>query len=203
MELELYIIGIISVFTGAVYGAYFALKEKMDIFGIFVSAFLAAVAGGTLREIMFNTLPIYFYDANFIYAIIAATIFTITIYKCFHRIETIALLFDAVGLVTFAFIGAEKATSEGLGTIGIVFFATLTAIGGGMVRDIVFNKTPTIMYNNEVYALIAVLLGITYSLFQEYMNMIWAIHILLGFFFFIRVFVIFFPPRVWNPSSEI
>ena len=199
MEQELYILDIIGTFAFAMYGSYFALEKKFDILGISVAAFLTAFGGGTIREILLNNIPFYLYDMNYIIAIIVAIIFTIFIFKKFDKIQQFALFIDSIGLVTFAFIGASKASEFGFGIFGITFFAAINAVGGGALRDVVLNKIPQIMYY-DCYASIAILLGITYSLLNEYMINTWWANGVIGIFLCIRLLSIVYKVNLWKPK---
>lgn len=201
MPHEIIILDLIGTFAFAMYGSYFALKKDFDIFGIFLSAFLTAVGGGTLREVILGHIPFYLYDMRYIAGILLAVIFTIVIYKRFHKIQTFALLLDSVGLVTFAFIGASKASEIGLGLFAVIFFATITAVGGGVIRDLVLNEIPKIAYS-DFYASVAILLGLLYGVAGDNMqNFFWA-NTLIGFCLVIRVLAITNKIHLWKPNTE-
>ena len=195
---EIYILDLIGTFAFAIYGSYFALNKNFDIFGISVCAFLTAVGGGTIREIILNNVPFYFYDMNYILAIILGILTTILIYSKFHKIKFFALFFDSVGLVTFAFIGASKASEIGLGVFAITFLATITAVGGGVIRDLILNEIPKIMHY-DFYASVALLLGLIYGLSGDKMeNIFWA-NLLIITCLIVRLFVIFYKVNLWRP----
>ncbi len=200
MMQEIYILDLIGTFAFAIYGSYFALRKNFDIFGIFVSAFITAVGGGTLRELILNRSLFYFYDMNYLLMVVIGVIFTVIIYKKFHKIKTFALFLDSVGLVTFAFIGASKASELGLGVFAITFIAVITAVGGGVLRDLILDKTPTIMHNG-FYASVAIFLGLIYGFSGTQMeNAIWA-NLLLFLCLVIRGFVIIYKINLWKPSK--
>jgi len=202
MMQEIYILGLIGTFAFAIYGSYFALKKDFDIFGVFVAAFFTAVGGGTLREMILGNVPFYFFDMNYIVAIIVAVILMIIIYKKFHRIKTFAIFLDSVGLVTFAFIGASKASEMGLGIFAIASMATVTAVGGGILRDLLLNKTPEIMYRDS-YAIVAVFLGLVYGLAGDRMESIFWANLLIAFCLAIRVLVVFYKINLWKPKNKV
>lgn len=203
MSQELYILGLIGTFAFAVYGSYYAIQQKCDILGIFIAAFLTALGGGTVRDVILGRTPQYFYDTTYIYVIIAAIISTILVYEVFNSISKYALVLDSIGLVTFAFVGANIAYASGMHSIfAIAFFATLTSAGGGMLRDISLNKMPEVMYR-DFYASTAIVLGIVYSIFASHMNnVLWA-NVLIILCLIVRLTVIFFNIHLWNPSKYI
>ena len=200
MGYEIYILDLIGTFTFAVYGSYYALKKDFDIFGIFVSALLSGLGGGTIREILLHKTPFYFYDTNYILAIILAVAFAVPIYKKFNKIKTYMLLLDSIGLVTFAFIGASIGAKSDLGIFAITFLATITAVGGGVLRDITLNKVPQVMYY-DFYASVAILLGITYGIFAQYMSSILWANLLILAFLGIRIIVVIYNINLWKPRT--
>ena len=199
MQTPLYFLDLIGTFSFAVYGTYFALRKGFDIFGIFVAAFLSALGGGTIREIILGNLPFYFFDMRYVLAVVLGVALAISIYRQFHKIKTFALLLDSLGLVTFAFIGASMGAQMGLGIFAIVFLATITAVGGGVLRDILLSKSPQIM-QRDFYASVAVVLGLIYALAPNQMQNICGAGALLTFCFTLRVLVIHFKVNLWKPK---
>jgi len=164
---EIYILDLIGTFAFAVYGAHVALERQFDIFGIFVSAFLTAFGGGTLRELILGNIPFYFYDNNYIFVCLAGYAFSIAVYKIFYKINKYMIVVDAVGLSTFALIGAQKAYEANLGAFAIIFLATITAVGGGLLRDISIREVPQILHR-EFYASPAIFLGVCFAIYFKF-----------------------------------
>lgn len=195
---EIYILDLLGTFTFAFYGAYVGMRKKFDIFGIFVLAFLTAVGGGTLRELFFNSFPAYFSDMNYLAVILFGIVCSIILYPTFSKISKYALIIDAVGLVTFAFIGASRASDAGLGAFAIILLATITAVGGGLLRDITISETPQIFYK-DIYATPAIILGILYVLFENSIHNPWAIWGILLTALACRLCAIYFKINLWGP----
>lgn len=101
------------------------------------------------------------------------------------------LILDAVGLTTFAFIGAAKGIEANLGFFGAVFFAVLTPVGGGILRDIVANRAPSVFLTKDFYVGPVLISGILHYLFKDYMREPFAVTSLLIVIFAIRVAAIF------------
>lgn len=198
---EIYILDIVGTFAFAVYGAHVAIKKEFDIFGIFVSAFLTAFGGGTLREFILGNIPFYFYDNNYIFVCLAGCIFSIAVYKVFNKISRYVLLVDAIGLSTFAFIGAEKADEAGLGVFAIIFLATMTAVGGGLLRDITIREVPQILHR-DFYASPAMFLGASFAILREYRHNALFIGFLIFLTFALRLCAIHFRFSLWRPWSK-
>ena len=198
---EIYILDLIGTGAFAIYGSYLALKNRFGIIGIFICAFLTAVGGGSIREVLLGNIPFYFVDNNYIIVILSGILFSLVIHKFFHRVESWILTLDAVGLVTFAFIGASKADELSLGIFAIVFFATITAVGGGILRDFVLHKVSNIMYQDS-YASIAILCGFLYAISGEMMSNLTNVNLLLALCFSLRLTAIYSNLTVWRPWEK-
>ena len=202
MAQELYILDLMGTFAFALYGAYFALKERFDIFGIFLCAFLTAVGGGTIREMILDSTPAYFSDTNYVLTIAVGTLLAIFLFEKFHRIRRFALILDALGLAVFAFIGASRAHESHFGIFATALLAMVTAVGGGVLRDVIMNKVPEIM-KRDFYASAAILEGIIYGMFPESMNHILWANLLLVACFAMRLLAIFFQIDIWSPRGRV
>ena len=198
---EIYFLDLLGTFTFAAYGAYVGQKRRFDIFGIFACAFLTGLGGGTIREIILGNTLFYFSDYNYIYAIIAGTVVSIVIYTNFEKISRYMLIVDAVGLTTFALIGAAKAAQAQLGAFAIIFLATATAVGGGLLRDVSIREVPQIFYR-DFYASPAIFLGIIYSIFRDFMHRPLCIYALITCTFLLRLAAIYFKIDLWGPRRK-
>lgn len=171
--------------------------------GIYIAAYLTALGGGTVRDVILGRMPRYFSDYAYVLVILAAIAVTILIYRIYSSIRRVALVLDSIGLVTFAFIGASIAYASGLHNVfAVAFFATVTAAGGGMLRDITLNQLPEIMYR-DFYASVAIVLGIFYAMFAEQMtSVVWA-NVLILSCLAVRLAVIAFNIHLWNQSKYL
>jgi uncharacterized membrane protein YeiH len=198
---HIYILDLLGTFTFAAYGTYVALKRKFDILGIFICAFLTALGGGTIREIILGNIPFYFYDNSYVIVILGGIAFSIVYYQRFHVINKYMLVVDAIGLSAFAFIGASKAAEAGLGAFAVIFLATANAVGGGLARDIVIRETPQILYK-DFYASPAVFLGVLYSIFRASIsNPVYA-YVLIFSAFALRLTAIYLRISLWRPYGK-
>jgi uncharacterized membrane protein YeiH len=159
--LILLLLDYLGTFAFAISGALKAARKGMDLFGLAVLAIVTAIGGGTLRDVLLSERPFWLTDANYLYLALLATLAVAALYRLVSRYETLLLWFDAVGLGTFTVIGASRAMEGGVGLIGTVFFACLTTIGGGMLRDVLAGDVPVVL-KREVYALAAVLGALLY-----------------------------------------
>lgn len=151
----------LGTFAFAISGALKAARKEMDLFGLTVLAIVTAIGGGTLRDVMLGQRPFWLTDFSYIYLSLLGTAAVAALYRLVSRFETLLLWFDAVGLGTFTVIGASRAMGAGVELTGTVLFACLTAIGGGMLRDVLAGDVPVVL-RREIYALAAVLGALLY-----------------------------------------
>jgi len=137
----------------AVTGAFKAIEHKADIVGIIILATITGVAGGTIRDIILGkTLPNSLVDPIYVIITIISAIVLFFLYSKLRQHWNIFLKFDALGLGIFTVIGATFAYNlVGMNFLVIVLSGMLTAIGGGILRDIFVNQTP-IVFVKELYA---------------------------------------------------
>ena len=137
----------------AVTGAFKAIEHKADIVGIIILATITGVAGGTIRDIILGkTLPNSLIDPAYVIITVISAIVLFFLYSKMRKHWNIFLKFDAIGLGVFTVIGATFAYNlVGMNFLVIVLAGMLTAIGGGILRDIFVNQTP-IVFVKELYA---------------------------------------------------
>ena len=161
------IIGIISF---ALSGFLIAIHYKLDILGVFISAFLTALGGGVIRDAIAGRTP-YIFNHDLPIILVVATVLIALIFKL-HKIsnlegKTAFILLDAIGLSSFAITGSLVAIESEFNFLGIVILAFLTAVGGGTTRDILINKIPFILVS-EFYATVAMSVGVIIYILNEY-----------------------------------
>jgi len=143
----------------AVTGASKAISHKADIFGIIVLATVVGVAGGITRDVIFGRFPTAFSDPIYVGITVITGITMFFLYSYFKKRMNIWLIFDAIGLGVFSIIGASIAYQiVGLDFLSMLFAGVITAIGGGILRDVFVRDIP-IVFVKEVYA-IASIIGI-------------------------------------------
>jgi len=143
----------------AVTGASKAIAHKADIFGIIVLATVVGVAGGITRDVIFGRFPTAFSDPIYVSMTVITGIVMFFLYSYFKKRMNIWLVFDAIGLGVFSIIGASIAYQiVGLDFLPMLFGGVITAIGGGILRDVFVRDIP-IVFVKEVYA-VASIIGI-------------------------------------------
>jgi len=143
----------------AVTGASKAIEHKADIFGIIVLATVVGVAGGITRDVIFGRFPTAFSDPVYVSITVITGLVMFFLYSYFKKRMNVWLIFDAIGLGVFSIIGASIAYQiVGLDFLPMLFGGIITAIGGGILRDVFVREIP-IVFVKEVYA-VASLIGI-------------------------------------------
>ncbi len=159
LEVYIYILDLIGTAAFAVTGALKAVEHKADIFGIIVLATVVGIAGGVTRDVIFGKFPNSLQDPIYIGITISVGIAIFFLFSHFRKRLNVWLVFDAVGLGVFSVVGATVAYEiSGLSFLPILFGGMITAIGGGILRDIFVQEIP-IVFVKEVYA-VASLVGI-------------------------------------------
>jgi uncharacterized membrane protein YeiH len=163
-----YLLDIIGTMAFAMSGALTAMKKKMDPFGVFIIAFVTAVGGGTLRDVLIGRTPVgWMRDLNYVYVIILGFVITIIFRKSLDKLRKSLALFDTIGLGVFTLIGIQKGIEFNLHPLICVALGTLTACFGGVIRDILCTEIPVI-FRKEVYATICILGGIVFFTLREF-----------------------------------
>ena len=163
-----HLLDIIGTMAFAMSGALTAMNKKMDPFGVFIIAFVTAVGGGTLRDIMIGRTPVgWMLDLKYVYVIIIGFVLAIIFRKKFDRLRTSLFLFDTIGLGVFTLIGLEKGINIGLHPVICLALGTMTACFGGVIRDILCTEIPVI-FRREIYATICILGGIIFFILREF-----------------------------------
>lgn len=152
-EVFIYVLDLFGTMAFAVTGAFKAIEKKFDIVGIIILATITGLAGGTIRDIIIGKVPPNSIADPAYIAITVATGFVI--FLLFSRLKkhwNLFLKFDAIGLGVFTIIGATFAYNIfGLNFLAIAFAGIVTAIGGGILRDVFVQDTP-IIFVKELYA---------------------------------------------------
>jgi uncharacterized membrane protein YeiH len=162
------ILDILGTMAFAISGALTAINKKMDPFGVFVIAFVTAVGGGTLRDVLIGHTPVgWMKDLDYVYVIIAGFFITLIFRKKLDKLRVSLFLFDTIGLGVFTLIGLEKGIENGLHPVICIALGTMTACFGGVIRDILCNEIPVI-FRKEIYATICIVGGCFFFLLRNW-----------------------------------
>lgn len=162
----IFVLDIIGVVAFAISGVLTAMRKKMDGFGIFIIAFVTALGGGTLRDMLIDAPIIWMQNTFYIYVIIGTVIFSIAYRAKLVYLRRSLSFFDTLGLAIFTIIGLEKALQAGFSPEICIATGTMTACFGGVIRDILSNKIP-IIFHKEIYATACIIGGMVYFLLHS------------------------------------
>ena len=161
-------IDILGTIAFAISGVLIALNKRMDAFGVFIIAFVTAVGGGTLRDILIGQTPVFWMkDMTFIYVIFGATVLAILLRHKINYLRKSLFLFDTIGIGLYTVLGIEKGLNAELHPIICIALGTMSASFGGVIRDILCNEIPVI-FRKEVYATACILGGLVYFLLLQF-----------------------------------
>lgn len=189
----LHFLFILGICVEAITGAIAAGRKKMDFFGVLLIAFITALGGGTVRDVLFDTYPITWVShPEYLLFTSLCAFLTIFIAHSLARVMKVFLILDALGLATFVIIGTQKVLSHGMPASVAVISGMVTGICGGMLRDILCNDIPLVL-RKELYAVIA-LGGALFYIILAYAHVPRSINILvtLCVIFIARLLAIFF-----------
>ncbi len=148
----IYFLDILGTFAFAISGALVASKKEFDLFGVIIIAFATAVGGGMLRDVLINAHPInWIGDLNYVWTIFAAVIFTFLFKSKIAPLSKTMFLFDTIGIGVFTLLGTQKSLLIGLHPFVALIMGMISAVMGGVIRDILTNDVPLI-FKKEIYA---------------------------------------------------
>ena len=167
------IVNSVGIIAFACSGVFKGLKHNLDIFGITVLGVITACGGGIIRDILLNRMPTAIARPHDVYLAIFTSFliyFTVKIQEKRLNMETIdnskifmrlVKLSDALGLALFTIIGANIAVKNGLEILSVAVMASITGVGGGIIRDLLVNEIPFVL-KEDIYATLSFAGGIIY-----------------------------------------
>ena len=128
------------------------MERKLDIFGVLIIAFVTAISGGTLRDILLGDLPVRWMNRpEYGIVILISALITILFTNTVKNLSKTLLLSDSLGLGFFTLLGIQKGLAYQLSPAMCVALGTITGCFGGIIRDILLNRIPLI-FQKEIYA---------------------------------------------------
>ena len=148
----------VAVFAAS--GAVLAIRRKFDLVGLLTLAFVAALGGGVLRDLLLaRGVPVAFNDPNYPVVAFITGLIVIPLRNLIERMWRPVLVLDAAGLGLFAVTGASIAAEHGLAAIPAVMVGVVTATGGGVIRDVLAGEAPQVFQQDSVLYVIPAALG--------------------------------------------
>jgi uncharacterized membrane protein YeiH len=172
----LLVVDLLATFLVALEGGAAAVLGHLDLFGVLVLAFVSALGGGIVRDLLIGALPPnairdWRYSAT---ALVGGLCLLFT-FHAFTEVPTgLLIALDAAGLALFAVAGADKALEFGIHPLLAVLMGCITGCGGGVVRDLLLNKVPAVL-SADVYATAALVgAAIAVALLHVKLPRVWA-----------------------------
>lgn len=151
----------IGIIAFAVSGFFVAARAKLDLLGALVATFLTALGGGLFRDIIVGKVPFTF-SHNYPAIIVLCVLALLILFK-FHKRDSIEnkplfMLSDSIGMISFSISGTLIAMEANFNLAGVLTLTFITAVGGGISRDVIINEVPFVL-KTGFYGTIALLIG--------------------------------------------
>ncbi len=156
MEHALFVlVDLLGTIAFAISGAAAATERRLDLFGVYAVAFMTACGGGIVRDLCLGTVPpVGISDWRYLACSALAATITLWANRWVERLKHPVAFFDSLGLGLFAVVGAHKALQHGAHVEAAIILGGVTAVGGGVMRDVLLTRVPVILAK-EIYALAA------------------------------------------------
>ena len=155
------IIEFLGTFAFAISGIRHAAAKHYDWFGGYVCGIAIAIGGGTIRDVMLGVTPFWMTNPFYMICTALALLFVIMFAKHMEGLRNTWFVFDTLGLALFTIAGIQKSLLLGQPYWVAIIMGCITGSAGGVIRDVLLNNEPVI-FHREIYAMAAVLGGITY-----------------------------------------
>ncbi|QCX00629.1 trimeric intracellular cation channel family protein [Aggregatimonas sangjinii] len=156
------VLDILGTIAFAISGALMAIKREMDVFGIFIVAFVTALGGGILRDVFIGNTPVWWMGHFYVVHFVSISVFLAIVFrnKIYFLVKSL-FIFDTIGLAIFTISGVQIGVSANLDPAVSVVLGIMTGCFGGVIRDILCNEIP-IIFRKEIYALASLAGGICF-----------------------------------------
>jgi len=160
----------IGTIAFAISGFFVGVRSRLDFLGVLISVFLTAFGGGVIRDIIVDKTPYTF--THSMPGIIVVTIMVLLILFKFHKKQSIEnrsyfIVSDSIGLASFSITGAIIALESGLNLTGVLALSFVTAVGGGITRDVIINEVPFV-FKTGFYGTVSLLVGLLMYLLHSF-----------------------------------
>lgn len=155
IQLVGHVLDLLGTFAFAISGALTGVRHRFDVFGILVLAFVTAVSGGIVRDLLIGAVPPAAFESwHYLATALLAGVITFVFSRAIEALHHPIQIFDAAGLALFAVVGTNKALAYGIGWVMAALLGMLSGIGGGMLRDVLSGEVPFVL-RSEIYAVAA------------------------------------------------
>jgi uncharacterized membrane protein YeiH len=186
------ILDLIGTLVFAISGSMAASSKKLDLFGAAFIAFVTAVGGGTVRDLLLGTTPVgWMQNTTYIYVILSGVGVTFLFKKWVRKLRKTLFLFDTIGIGVFTILGLSKALMLEVPAPIAVMMGMFSAVLGGVIRDILINEIPLI-FRKEIYAMACVAGGTAFVFLRDILSFEWNVFVTISLIIAIRIIVIKF-----------
>lgn len=185
------VITILGTISFAMSGTFSAMQKRLDPFGILIIAFVTAIGGGTVRDLLLGDTPVaWMRDIRTCLIILFTSIGAILFKTQVKKFKVTLFLFDSLGLGLFTVLGLQKGINFGLAPGICIALGTITGCFGGIIRDTLLNTIPLI-FRKEIYATVCISGGLLYYLLAFLKVDLTLIKlIVIAFIFVLRIIVV-------------
>ena len=160
----------IGIIAFSMSGFFVAVRNKLDFLGVLISVFLTAFGGGILRDMAVHKTPYTFTHTAPVVVMIIVILFLVLLK--FHNKSSIEnkplfILSDSIGLISFSITGALVGLEHNLNITGVLALSFVTAVGGGIIRDVIINEIPFVL-KTGFYGTVALIIGLVLYVLDSY-----------------------------------
>ena len=157
-----FICDLLGTIAFAISGVLVAMDKKLDLFGVIIIAFVTAIGGGSLRDMLIGDTPVaWMRESAYTFTMLGAVLFAILFQRRLKYLRRSLFLFDSIGIGLYTLVGIDKGLDAGLTPYIGVALGVITASFGGVIRDILCNEIPVI-FRKEIYATACIIGGVSY-----------------------------------------
>lgn len=156
----LLVLDLVGIAVFGVSGALAGVDKNLDLFGVLFLSVATAIGGGFMRDALIGATPAAaLTDGRYLLVPLVVGLIVFFVHPAMARLSRVFLLVDAAGLGLFAVAGTRKALDFGVPAVGACGIGLLTAIGGGIIRDVLVREIPAVLHR-EIYATAALLAAV-------------------------------------------
>jgi uncharacterized membrane protein YeiH len=163
-------IEVCAIVAFAVSGLIEAARKRLDVVGVFASAFLTAFGGGTVRDLLIDRRPFFWVEyQEYLWLVFGMSVVAIPWFRArhYHFTGRAIVVPDALGLGLFSILGTSQALAAGMPMFVAVLMGVITGVVGGVLRDVVCNEIPMVFHDRQPYALCAFIGSIVFLALHE------------------------------------
>lgn len=151
----IYLLDLLGTLVFAISGVVAAVERKFDLVGAFFIGLITALGGGTTRDLLMGSTPVtWMVEPEYLLMVVLAMLLCYLFFRSLSKMRKSLFIFDSIGLGLFSILGFQKALTADLSIPIALVLAIVSAVFGGVLRDVLTNQVPLI-FRKEIYALAA------------------------------------------------